>query len=451
MIFDMLKKHLEKEKASFHMPGHKNGVGMAGTPLEHNVFSFDTTELPGTDALIAPESAILEAEQFAAGLYGAKHSFFLVNGSTGGILSMIFAAFHPGDIVIVDRNCHQAVLNGLILSGAQPVFVAPKPTELEGVPGVLTPEAVKLALNKYPDCKGAIITSPNYYGAAADIQKIAEILHTHHAVLLVDEAHGAHFPFSDRFPRSAMQQGADMSVTSLHKTLSAPNQSALLHIGERCSVDEVRAAVRMFQTSSPSYVLLAAMEASLHFAAKRGKEQTELLLDRLRPLHAPSLADPCKLLPGWFSKGISGNQAEKTLREKFGIYAELSNEYRILLMSSWFNSVEDCNRLRDALAYLDTLPAQGAPISFSTVTAPSISAPSLSPADVHHHPRTLLPLENTVGHICSYAVSAFPPCIPILMPGERISVEQIQSLKKLIDENATITGLINGQIFVVEE
>ncbi len=451
MITDMLNQHLQKEKASFHMPGHKNGAGMVGTPFEHGVFQYDTTELPGTDALIAPEGAILEAEQFAAACYGAKHSFFLVNGSTGGILTMIYAAFRTGDNVIVDRNCHQAVLNGLILSGAHPIFLTPEESRLEGIPGTLSPESVLKALEIYPDCKGAIITSPNYYGACADIKKIADILHQHHALLLVDEAHGAHFPFSKNFPKSAVSQGADISVTSLHKSLSAPNQCALLHIGHNMSVESIRNCVRMFQTSSPSYILLATMEEALHFAKNFGEEKTEQLLELRRSLAVPSLDDPCKLLPGWYHKGVSGNEAERILREKFGLYAELSDQCRVLLMTSWFNSQKDFQLLQSALAYLDALPARDEPISFSKIEQPSFSRPILSPAEVRNCKTHFVPLTYAKGLICGRAVSAFPPCIPILLPGERITESQINALETLIKEKATITGLSGNQLSVVIE
>ncbi|MBQ9914739.1 MAG: aminotransferase class I/II-fold pyridoxal phosphate-dependent enzyme, partial [Clostridia bacterium] len=207
MITDMLQKHLKNEKASFHMPGHKSGRGFLGTPFSSGLFALDTTELSDTDALIAPSGAILEAEQRAAAYYGAKHSFYLVNGATGGNLAMIYAAFSPGDTVLLDRNCHSSVLNAATLSGIKPIYLTPEMSPLPDLPGTVTPEGVTEALRQYPQIRGAVITSPNYYGKSADIQKIAETLHDHGALLLVDEAHGAHFPFAKEFPLSAMAQG----------------------------------------------------------------------------------------------------------------------------------------------------------------------------------------------------------------------------------------------------
>ncbi len=449
MIINMLKQHKENEKASFHMPGHKNGVGFQGAPFSGALFSFDTTELPGTDALIEPEGAILEAEKYAASLYRAKHSFFLVNGSTGGILAMIYSAFSPGDRVIVDRNCHQSVLNGIVLSGVSPIYVTPEGSRLTDVPGTVSPESVEQALNLYPDIRGAIITGPNYYGATANIKAIADLLHKHNAVLLVDEAHGAHFPFSTRLPDSAISLGADMSVVSLHKTLPAPNQTALLNIGKRISIQKTRTAVRMFQTSSPSYVLLVAMEYALQYAETKGNAETERMLSLLAPLNRPTLDDPLKLLPTWADKGISGYMAEEILRTQFGIYVEMCNTHRILCMASWCNSEADVKRLSEGLAYLDALPQQGEPIACSAKREAGVSISAITPAEATRLPHGLLPLQKSKGKICASAVSAFPPCIPVLLPGEIITSESIAYINELQRNHATITGMTDNMVSVV--
>jgi len=449
MITEMLKLHREKEKASFHMPGHKNGVGFLGTPFSDNPFQFDTTELPGTDALIEPSGAILEAEKKAALLYDAKHSFFLVNGSTGGILSMVYSAFKPGDTVIVDRNCHQSVLNGMTLAGVKPIYVTPEESEISGVPGTVSANSIQKVLETNTAVKGAIITSPNYYGAVADIQKIADLLHQKGAVLLVDEAHGAHFPFSSLLPPSAVSLGADMSVVSLHKTLPAPNQTALLHIGKNISVDAARAAVRMLQTSSPSYVLLAAMEYSLRYAQEKGETETKRLLDLLAPLQRPTLDDPLKLMPSWAHKGISGYMAEKILREQFGIYVEMCDSLRVLCMTSWCNSAQEISLLKEAFAYLDSLPDQGKPIEVPSQNQPAIVAPALAPFEVKQRPCKTLSIEDAEGTFCAQAVSAFPPCIPILLPGEIITGEKILQLQRLQQSGATITGMNLDRVMVI--
>lgn len=449
MITDMLRRHAELEKASFHMPGHKNGAGFSGAPFPADLFAFDTTELPGTDALIAPEGAILEAEKHAATLYGAKHSFFLVGGSTVGILAMIYGAFRPGDVVIVDKNCHQSVLNGAALSGICPIYITPESSALADVPGTVSAESIEKVLQNHKNIKGAIITTPNYYGAAADVKKIAALLHKHQALLLVDEAHGAHFPFAPQFPASAVSQGADMSVVSLHKTLPAPNQTALLNVGNGVSVAQMRDAVRVFQTSSPSYPLLAAMEYALLFAEEKGQRETERMLSLLQPLGRPTLHDAFKLLPTWADKGITGYFAEQNLRERFGIYAEMCTTHRVLCMASWCNTDEDIQLLNEALTYIDNLPVQGKPLCVTPNTCGTITVPQMAPGELRSHTPTIVPLAESKGRICAKTVAAFPPCIPILLPGEAISEEKIAELFNLKKNKATITGMEADKIFVI--
>ena len=448
MIIDALKRHNEKEQASFHMPGHKKGEGFMATPLESHIFTYDTTELCDTDALIAPQYEILEAEKRAAELYGAAHSFYLVNGATGGILAMMYAAFSPGDVVLVDRNCHQSVINGAIFAGILPVYITPEASGLPGIPGTVSPEAVQKAIKQFPEAKGLVLTSPNYYGKAANLSALAELIHSIGGLLLVDEAHGAHFPFSSVFPQTAMEQGADMSVTSLHKSLAAPNQTALLHIGQNVDVEKIRASLRMFQTSSPSYIFLAAMEQALEDGVSRGAELTEKTLKFLTELECPTLDDPFKLLPDFRSKGLTGREIDEIFREKFGIYAEMTTEHGLLLMASWYNCEEDFKQLKKALDYCRSLRDVSVdhhePVSFET-TIEAAAFPLSSLRLKEHKP---IPLEAAEGLICAIAVSAFPPCIPIVMPGEKITKETIKTITVLKEQGATITGLTNGQIAV---
>ncbi len=444
MIIDMLKEHNQKEKVSFHMPGHNKGRAFTGSIFASAPFIYDTTELCGTDALVQPQGAILEAENRIASVYGAAHSFFLVNGSTGGILTMIYSAFHRGDRVLVDRFCHQSVLHACQLTGITPIYLMPDNSDIPGIPGVLSSETVATALAQYPDAKGLIITSPNYYGAAADLVSISKLVHDSGGLLLVDEAHGAHFPFSDRFPKTAMEQGADMSVVSLHKSMPSPNQTALLHIADSQRVDDVRATLRMFQTTSPSYVFLAAMEQAVCFGTEQGREKTEEILKLLAPLRLQALDDPFKLLPDWKNKGLSGDDVDRIFREQFGIYAELSTESGLLLMCSWFHDADDFNRLSEALAYCDRLPDQeGLSVEKTMVSSMTVMA-TMSLDEVSAAEKTYVDVKNAAGKICAKAVSAFPPCIPLLLPGEVITKEQAEYLKELAESGKILTGMENG-------
>lgn len=446
-ILKDLQAHSEREKASFHMPGHKNGAGFCGSALESALFSLDTTELCDTDALIEPTGSILAAEKRAAACYGAGHSFYLVGGSTCGILAMFYACFHPGDVVLIDRNCHRSVLSAAALCGIEPVYLAPGPSAVPGVPGVLAAAEVEAQLAAFPSAKGVFVTSPNYYGAAADLGGIARAAHSHGAVLLVDEAHGAHFPFSKAFPPSAMEQGADFSVTSLHKTLSAPNQSALLHMARGRDAEEVREAVRTFQTSSPSFILLAAMEQALLDAAENGAEKTEWVLSRLGDI--PYLDDPFKRLLLYQNKGYSGFEVDEILRTEFGIYAELCDLQLTLLMPAWANSEADFALLREAVSYLDGLPEKKGGANIPAVPLPGAVQAVMSPFAVRQQETERVPMTKAAGRISAGAVSAFPPCIPILLPGEKITREQVESLLLLKAAGARLTGLRDGCLTVV--
>ncbi|MBE7048010.1 MAG: aminotransferase class I/II-fold pyridoxal phosphate-dependent enzyme [Ruminococcaceae bacterium] len=444
MILDMLKDHNKHETTSFHMPGHKNGNVPLDFILPPNILAYDTTELCDTDALIQPQDTILEAEKKAAKLYGAEHSFYLVNGSTGGVLTMMYVAFSPGDVVLVDRYCHMSVLNGCMLRGIQPVYITPETSRVEGIPGVVSVEMVSRALKQYPMAKGLVLTSPNYYGAAADLTGLAELIHTHRGLLLVDEAHGAHFPFSACFPPTAMEQGADISVTSLHKSLPAPNQTALLHVGKGFNVEHVRSVLRMLQTSSPSYLLLAAMEQALDYSAQIGRERTAQIVAKLKAFNCPTLEDPFKLLPDWRHKGLTGTEVDTIFREQFGIYPEMFTTYGLLLMVSWCNSDEDFNHLGEALEYCSCLPdVSMSPVAVTEGELPPISVPmdflSLSDRDMER-----ISLERAEGRICGTSVSAFPPCIPIILPGEIISREQISYLQQLKRQGCMIVGINEG-------
>jgi len=438
-ILSELKQHNQREKASFHMPGHKNGAGIFAMPLKENPFRYDTTELADTDALIEPSSSILKAEEKAAELYGAAHSFYLVNGSTCGILAMFYLCFKPGDVVLVDRNCHRSVLHACALTGVTPIYMVPSDSRYPGVPGVLDAMVVEEALGRYPQVRGVFVTSPNYYGAVADLKTIAEAAHKQGAYLLVDEAHGAHFAFSEQLPQTAMQQGADCSVVSAHKTLGAPNQTALLHTNGSWDADVVREAIHVFQTSSPSFVLLSAMEEAILWAEENGARKTEWVKACLKDL--PYIDDPLKRLLLYGDKGYSGYEVDEILRTKFGIYAELCDRQSVLLMSSWANSEEDFARLHEAVSYLDSLPLKQDKISENPIFLPTFVQPEMTPQEVHYAPNAKVLPALSEGKISAQAVTAFPPCIPIILPGERITKNQINILTEAAKSGARITGL----------
>ncbi|MGL4790022.1 MAG: aminotransferase class I/II-fold pyridoxal phosphate-dependent enzyme, partial [Anaerotignaceae bacterium] len=280
-LYGKLKKYVEENVYPFHMPGHKMGNGLE----ENNVFAMDITEINDFDNLFKPEGIIKEAQQLMAKTFGAEESFFLVNGSSSGIIAAITSVCSDGDTILLARNCHKSVFNGLVVSGARPVYIMP--TELEEIPvfGAINPKDVEFALEKNPQTKAVVITSPTYEGIVSDIEKISEIAHNYKIPLIVDEAHGAHFNFNHFFPKSAIKCGADMVIQSLHKTLPAPTQTAVLHI-RKGLVNEVRLkkTLELVQTSSPSYIFMGMIDKLRDFLDTDGERAFEVYVESLKDL-----------------------------------------------------------------------------------------------------------------------------------------------------------------------
>ena len=448
-ILDSLRRHRQKERASFHMPGHKNGAAFLGTDVASDWLAYDVTELDGTDCLCRPTDAILRSEEQAAWLYGAARAFYLVNGASCGILSMFYAFFREGDSVLVDRAGHRSVGNALALCGLNPVYLAPSVDPARGVPLGLTAEQVRSALRRYSEVKGVFITSPNYYGMCSEIAEIARAAHDAGIPLLVDEAHGAHFPFDARFPQGAVRQGADVSVVSLHKSLPCPNQTALLLLRDPMKADEMQAAVNLFQTTSPSYPLMIYIEAGLDFAAQHGRERTDLLLEWTRPFRRYQTDDPFKMLMSFEENGIPGRCAEQILREEFGIYAELCDRKNVLLMASWGNSAADFELLAEGVRRLASMKGTCAPVE-SAAACFSEGRPELSPRAVRGQETEWVSVRCAAGRVSAGAVTAFPPCIPVLLPGERITKEQADVVCEL-SEGQDMDGVERGAIRVIKE
>lgn len=444
-ILNALSKHIKNEKASFHMPGHKNGTAFFGSPFYNDIFKLDTTELLGTDCLAEPESFLIDAQKKTARIYSADNAHFLVNGSTGGILSMFYASFSEGDTVICDRGCHKSAISAMMLTGIKPIYVSPDEDEEIGCSGKINPEKIEEMFKKHPEAKGVYITSPNYYGICSDIRKISEITHKHGAVILVDEAHGAHFPFSSHFPENAMACGADLAVTSLHKSLASPNQTALLfQKGERVSCESVKQAINMFQTTSPSYILMAYSDLAVSMAEKDGEFLTEKLLALSKEIKAKRTDDPFKLIISYSDKGLSGEDLDRILREKFGIYSELYDHKNVLLMTSWGNTKEDFDLLNEAISYLENLPDKRAVLP----KYPRLkdAEPTLSPKEISKKETKKIPLVDAKDKILAKTITTFPPCIPVILAGEKITQEHIDFLSEF---GGKITGMDNGEVEIL--
>ena len=447
-VWDALLEYKKTRPVRFHMPGHK------GRPLEQwetltSFYPFDVTELSSTDNLYCPQDFLQQAQARAAACYYAKSSSFLVNGSTCGVESMLLSCLKEGDRVLVDRNCHQSVLFGLILCGAEPVYLYPDMAEEFCVTSGISIGELEKKLKENPGCKAVIITSPNYHGIVQNIAKIAEITHAYGALLLVDEAHGAHFPFSPVLPETALKQGADMSVVSLHKTLPCPNQCALLNSAFHAPLE----AIRLCQTSSPSFPLMACMDAALADYELHGKTYYERLAKLLLPLYQLplkrlKLLQQSNLLQGqaidftritisFRDALINGLQADQLLKKNYHIYCEMATKQDITFICTPADTQEDISILCDALLDLEKLEGENKkkeetelPGFFSGREFKNGNVQGCLPRTAYFAQKETIAVEAAAGRICACHVVETPPCVPIITYGEYITSELCAYLLK---------------------
>ena len=368
-----LKENRDSDIYPFHMPGHKRRL--AGDDILKQIYGIDITEIPGFDDLHDANGIILEAEKRTAALFGADETHFLVNGSTCGILSAIVGTVTKGDTVIAGSNCHRSVFNGIMLSGAQQILITPGTQPQFGIYSGISVEAVTDALEKACGNRVAVvITSPTYEGITSDVEAIAQTCHEHNAVLIVDSAHGAHFGFSEGFPKSAVTTSADAVITSVHKTLPAMTQTSLIHINKNCpSRDGIVKMLSVFQTSSPSYILMASIDSMTDLLERRGEELFSAYEKRLDDFYKAagklcSLSiltkdrvnvcgsadhDRGRIVIGDRTGTYPGEKLSEILLERYGLCAEKSGDKYVLLITSVADTDEGFERLTNALIEID--------------------------------------------------------------------------------------------------
>ena len=384
-LFDGITEYIQTDPAYFRIPGHRleKGISRKWTDLVGSkIFAYDVTETPATDDLHHPEGIIKEAQELAADLFGAKKSFFLVNGTTCGNEAMILTAAHQGEKIMIARNAHKSAMMGLIMSGAEPVYVMPEICHSYGIQGGITPEAVEQTFQKEPDCKALFLVSPSYYGICSDLKRIAEVCHRHNALLLVDEAHGGHLYFRDgeymeteiqtkvSFPMGALEQGADMCVQSMHKITGALGQSSILHVGtDRVNVDKVAANLQIVQSTSPSYLLMTSLDLARFELAMHGADMNQKALKMAEQVREQLLLIPgvdcmgtevigtcgvqnldrTRLTISAKRLGISGYELDNILFNQYHVDMELSDQENVLAIFTYANCEEDGQRLVTAM------------------------------------------------------------------------------------------------------
>lgn len=455
-LLEKLQEYRAEDMYPFHMPGHKR------KPLPFpNPYSIDITEIDGFDNLHHAEGILKEAQERAADLYGSKECFYLVNGSTCGLLAAICAATKKRDKVLVARNCHKAVYHALYLNELQAEYIYPVITK-SGIQGQIEPEQVKKALLLNPDIAAVILTSPTYEGVVSDINAIAGIAHERGIPLIVDEAHGAHLGFGAGFPENAVRQGADAVIMSLHKTLPSFTQTALLHLcSERIDKDAVKMYLGMFETSSPSYLFMAGMDSCIRVVKEQGNilfsDYRKLLDDFYREvadlahLHVMRKED---LLPGeafdWddsklviFSEGagMTGEELHQKLRKEYHLQMEMVSGSYVLGMTSILDDAKGLTRLSDALHEIDRCVTGNAAENISFVE--KMYQPN--PIEMQYYQALQLPQkevgwEEAVGAMAADTIVLYPPGIPLLVPGETITKEFLERMEECIRQGLSVEG-----------
>ena len=469
----MLDRRLEEYAQSniypFHMPGHKRKWRTAADP-----YAIDITEIDGFDNLHHAEEVLKDAQERAAELYGSKQAYYLVNGSTCGLLAAIGAACRRRGSILVARNCHKAVYHGIYMQELTAHYVYPK-INAYGIACAVTPEQIEKELSQHPDVDAVLLTSPTYEGVVSDITRIAELVHAHGIPLIVDEAHGAHFGLTEAevFPDSAVHCGADLVVQSLHKTLPSYTQTALLHVcSDRVPQKRVEQFLDIYETSSPSYILMAGMERCIRYMRESGAQELCRFRERLDRFGSRMAAlrrfkligradfskeqafgfDASKLLLYTGNAGITGKALYDMLLQDYGLQMEMAAGNYVLAMTSLMDTEDGFERLEAALLEIDAQLSQKSP---DNVTASSTSenvsqfAQLYTPqeqvctiAEALDSAQEAVELKNATGRIVSDYIYLYPPGIPLLAPGERITEKAVKDICLCLESGFTVHGLL---------
>jgi arginine/lysine/ornithine decarboxylase len=453
-IYQELCKLADSGMYPFHMPGHKRNL--ESTPLK-GAFRCDITEIDDFDNLHDEKGLILEAEERANELYGADKTFFLVNGSTSGVLSAVSCALKEGGRILAARGSHRSFYHAAYLRRLEISYLPARILSPFGIYDSITAEDVKAALEKEPDAEAVFITSPTYEGRCSDVRGIAKICHERKIPLIVDAAHGAHFGMGEGVPESAVLQGADIVIHSLHKTLPSMTQTGLIHVkGSLIDPDLLKRFLRIYQSSSPSYVLMASIDLCIRYMVENKRDFVENLLKyrekieegvrncrKVRIMSKNILQDPSKVLVYVDFGGMTGQQLYDILREEYALQPEMSGDVSVLLIITGWDTTEGIDRLIRALNEIDRRlqDKEAKDLSGMTVTGfelPKVREPLSMAWDMA---KESVPLEKAQGRIAGEFVNLYPPGIPLLTPGEEISGKLLQDIAGYIQEGRNLQGI----------
>jgi len=459
-IYEALEKYKQMRVVPFDVPGHKRGKGNPELTkfLGQQCLTVDVNSMKPLDNLCHPISVIREAEELAAAAFGAQNSFFMVNGTTSAVQSMVMSVCKKGDKIIMPRNVHRSAINALIISGAVPVYVNPGINKRLGIPLGMSEADVKRAILENPDAKAVLVNNPTYYGICSNLRGITELAHSYNMAVLVDEAHGTHFYFDEQLPVSAMAAGADLAAVSMHKTGGSLTQSSILLSNGRIREGYIRQIINLTQTTSASYLLLSSLDISRRNLALRGGQIFEKVrglaeyareeINKIGGYYAFSKElidgdsvydfDITKLSVHTLEIGRAGIEVYDILRDKYNIQIEFGDIGNILAIISVGDTELAIERLVSSLSEVKRIYAkdQTGMLDHEYINPKVI----LPPQEAFYAEKRSVPMKESVGQICSEFVMCYPPGIPILAPGEQITREILDYIGYAKAKGCSLTG-----------
>lgn len=465
-IYDGLEKFRKNRIVPFDVPGHKRGRGNPELVelLGQRCVEIDVNSMKCLDNLCHPISLIQDAERLAADAFGAAYAFLMVGGTTSSVQSMVLSVCKAGEKIILPRNVHRSVINALVVNGAIPIYVNPDIDHELGIALGMKVSQVEQAILENPDAVAVLVNNPTYYGICSDLKRIVKLAHEHNMKVLVDEAHGTHFYFGEDMPVTAMAAGADMASVSMHKSGGSLTQSSLLLIGPKMSVGYVRQIINLTQTTSASYLLLASLDISRRNLALRGREEFEKVVKLAEYarneinmiggyyaytselINGDSIYDfdRTKLTVNTLGIGLAGIEVYDLLRDEYDIQVELGDIANILAYISIGDREREIERLVSALAEIKRKYKKDRSGMYSQeYIAPEVV---FSPQEAFYAPKESLPLSQTDGRVCSEFVMCYPPGIPILAPGERITPKILKYICYAKEKGCSMTGPEDSEI-----
>ncbi len=459
-VYEALNRLKADRILPFDVPGHKHGKANPELTefLGDKCMVVDVNSMKSLDNLCHPVSVIKEAEKLAADAFKASHAFFMVGGTTSAVQAMIMSVAREGDEIILPRNVHRSAINALILNGAIPVYVNPDSNKKLGISLGMTVDEVKDAIKAHPNAKAILINNPTYYGICSNIKAITELAHAHGMKVLADEAHGTHFYFNDKLPMSAMEAGVDMSAISMHKSGGSLTQSSMLLIGKNVNADYVRQIINLTQTTSGSYLLISSLDMSRKNLALHGRETFDKIMkmaeyarDEINSIgdyyaYSKELIngnsvydfDTTKLSVNTLDVGLAGIEVYDLLRDEYDIQIEFGDIANILAYISVGDRERDIERLVGALSEIRRkFKGDKAELFEDEYISPTVE---MSPKQAFFAEAIALPLKDCIGKISTEFVMCYPPGIPILAPGEKVTEKIYEYIIYAKEKNCTILG-----------